>query len=481
MRKLPQKALYRIAVKGGIISPGELLRIIELARSLGQNALHFGSRQDILLSCPEPNAAASTRFGDIVLEPIKSSLYSNIVCSYVSADIFGKTPWLTSSSYLYILEQFNYRPKLEVNITDPRQRLTPLFSGHLNFIASVREDYWYLYVRLPSWKENVVFPALIHSWELAEVAEALNELPDLETIDEVVQVVNKGRDLKLRNIEEDLVIPFYPFPYYEGMNRLDAAHYWLGLYWRNNGYDLNFLEATCRLCLEHRIGKICVTTWKSLIINGIPTEKRIEWEKLLGRFGINARHSSLELNWHLPVADDDALKLKTYLVRAFDQRDISTYGLTFGVSSPYSRPFTSIIIDSERPAGVIDGYAVRPTYNVRYARNFDPNTREYIEYARQVDKSELVELMVELSRLYFEQLNDRSTEVVGASPEKKPADSTLSVLQCKNCQTIYDPALGDPENGIAPNTAVSSLPIDYSCWTCGSSLAEFEEVELVLD
>ena len=69
------------------------------------------------------------------------------------------------------------------------------------------------------------------------------------------------------------------------------------------------------------------------MVKGITEKDRLAWEKLLGKYGINMRHSSLELNWHIPVADNEALELKNYLVRVLDQRDISTYGLTFSIKT----------------------------------------------------------------------------------------------------------------------------------------------------
>lgn len=470
--------LHRLLVKGGIISPGEFLRVIELARRLGQNGIHFGSRQDILFASPAPSAEVLADFPEFDLEPLHESQYANIVCSYASAEIFRKTPWLTSSTFLYILEQFSFQPRLEINITDPNQRLTPLFTGHLNFIAAPREEYWYCYVRLPGWETLEPFPALIHSWDIATVAEAIDRAGTLASIDEVVTVANQGNDLNLRNIDEELAIPFYPFPYYEGMNRINADAYWLGLYWRNNWYDLDFMEAACRLCLEHRIGKLCITSWKSFIVSGLPADRRIEWEKLLGRFGINARHSSLELNWHLPVADKEALNLKSYLVRAFDQRDISTYGLTFGITSGYSRPFTSIVIEPERLGGLIDGHAVRPTYNIHHARNFDPNTRDYVEYARQVDRSELVELMVELSRLYFAQLDEGPRTLTREKATREKEKTIQEVWQCGHCLSVYDPEIGDPAQDVPAGTSYASLPEEYSCWTCGAGKEDFTPLEM---
>jgi len=66
----------------------------------------------------------------------------------------------------------------------------------------------------------------------------------------------------------------------------------------------------CDLCSENKIGKISITPWKSFIVKGIPQHSKLKWEKFLGKFGINVRHSMLEMNWHLPVNDKDALSLK---------------------------------------------------------------------------------------------------------------------------------------------------------------------------
>ncbi|MBB4079153.1 rubredoxin [Lewinella aquimaris] len=473
--------LHRVSVRGGILAPSELLTVIDLARELGLDGIHFGSRQDILFPVRPDQIDILRKYPRLQVESPANGHHANIMCSYVAADIFPSTPWLTSSAYLYILEQFSFPTPLEINLTDPRQRLVPLFTGHLNFVASDEEDYWYLYLKLPGWTEMRTFPALIHGWDLGRVAGSLcaAELP--EDLEEVIAIVHENENLNLRDLQRDLAITFRPFPYYEGMNRLDTDHYWLGLYWRNNWYALDFMAAACELCLEHRIGKISITPWKSFIVSGIPDGERLSWEKLLGRFGINARHSSLELNWHLPVADGDALELKRYLVREFDRRDISTYGLTFGISRGSDVPFTSIVIEREElRAGFVDGFVVRPLYTLKCARNFDPNTRVYAEYARRVDRSELAELMVEISQLYFDQLNEQLEQVIESKPQAESQAPGRDVQQCGRCLSVYDPALGEPESEIAPGTPFADLPVGYRCWTCGAEKDSFTTIQLTL-
>ena len=45
------------------------------------------------------------------------------------------------------------------------------------------------------------------------------------------------------------------------------------------------------------------------------------------------------------------------------------------------------------------------------------------------------------------------------------------------CGYIYDPAVGDPDSGIAPGTAFKDIPDDWVCPVCGVSKDEFEPLE----
>lgn len=46
---------------------------------------------------------------------------------------------------------------------------------------------------------------------------------------------------------------------------------------------------------------------------------------------------------------------------------------------------------------------------------------------------------------------------------------------CTVCGYVYDPAIGDPDNGIAPGTSFEDLPGDWVCPECGASKEDFEE------
>ena len=48
---------------------------------------------------------------------------------------------------------------------------------------------------------------------------------------------------------------------------------------------------------------------------------------------------------------------------------------------------------------------------------------------------------------------------------------------CTVCGWVYDPAEGDPDNGIAPGTAFEYLPDDWRCSLCFAGKSELESVK----
>ncbi|MEW6078429.1 MAG: rubredoxin [Thermodesulfobacteriota bacterium] len=46
---------------------------------------------------------------------------------------------------------------------------------------------------------------------------------------------------------------------------------------------------------------------------------------------------------------------------------------------------------------------------------------------------------------------------------------------CNVCGYVYDPAEGDPDNGVPAGTAFEKLPEDWTCPVCGASKDEFSK------
>lgn len=79
----------------------------------------------------------------------------------------------------------------------------------------------------------------------------------------------------------------------------------------------------------------------------------------------------------------------------------------------------------------------------------------------------LPDLLIQLSKLYFRQLDISEEEKAGVVSGRERSDPALS-YQCRSCMTIYDKKYGDPTAGIHPGTPFEKLPGDYLCPLCAS-------------
>ena len=52
----------------------------------------------------------------------------------------------------------------------------------------------------------------------------------------------------------------------------------------------------------------------------------------------------------------------------------------------------------------------------------------------------------------------------------------MAQYECTVCGYVYDPEVGDPDNGVAPGTAFEALPEDWVCPVCGAGKTAFEEI-----
>jgi len=61
--------------------------------------------------------------------------------------------------------------------------------------------------------------------------------------------------------------------------------------------------------------------------------------------------------------------------------------------------------------------------------------------------------------------------------KQKKGKNIMKKYVCDVCGWVYDPAVGDPDGGIAPGTAFEDIPDDWVCPLCGVGKDEFSPVE----
>lgn len=53
----------------------------------------------------------------------------------------------------------------------------------------------------------------------------------------------------------------------------------------------------------------------------------------------------------------------------------------------------------------------------------------------------------------------------------------MQKYECVACGYVYDPAKGDPDNGVAPGTKFEDVPDSWVCPECGVGKDQFEPVK----
>jgi len=477
---------------GGIVSPGYLKDILEIAASCGVEDISFGRRQQLRMDVPAKHAALFDKLcAKKNIQFYKGGeVMPNIVSSYPAANIFTADTWLKEGVYKDIFYALDHTPQLKINVCDNSQSFVPFFTGHINWIASPNTHYWYLYIRFPKTHTVYCWPELIYTNDVAQVSKQLEAI--LLQDREAYYGNDKADGKKLfanfkkihsyigKPIETELVLPKFYLPYYEGFNQVDN-NYWLGIYRRDELFPVSFLIDVCDICLETKVGQLYTTPWKSIIVKGIERSNRILWDHALGKYRINVRHAANELNWQVGDTGEEGLVLKRHIVRYFDKEDVRTYGLSFAVQIyPSSSMFGSVIIRKQQNKNPHKLKSLE-RFDILYNPDFNPNSGELIMYRDGVEKDHIGTYLVSLCKMFYEQ--ESKTDILHHHVNVQPAQTVVSVKQtklihqCKHCLTVYDETTGDAENNVAAGTAFNDLPDAYHCPLCDAEKKDFIEVE----
>jgi rubredoxin len=470
--------LIKINLPGGFISAGDLYEILLIAEGAGAESIRFGNRQQLYFN------VTADRLEDMELDMLKSAISyeidddsrPNIISSYVADTIFTHYDgWLREGVYKDIFDGFDYQPKLKVNLVDSNQTFVPFFSGHINFIASNTNNYWFTYVRFPKTDQLFCFPTLVYSEDIPALAKAIEDTilqkkdlfynrGEVDT-DLFYKMSQKKLNVVFKQVTEALKLPDFYLPYYEGFNKY-SNKYWLGVYRRNELFSLSFLKDVCLLCLKNRIGQIYTTPWKSLIVKGIEQADRPQWGLILSKYHFNIRHAANELNWQVEDVCSEGLELKLQLVRQFEEADLRTYQLCFAIKTqPKTGLRGSIIIKKETEV----------LFSISHTRDFNPNSKDEVLYAEHLERADLAENLIKLCNGFYKSQSE------AIEPTELPNDAIQQektiVYECSCCLSRYDMQYGDLANNVAPGTEFESID-SYNCPVCDAPKNEFRSVSV---
>ena len=109
-------SFVKINFLGGIISPGDLLKILNVLASLKLRHVRFGLRQQLLIPVDADilmDLVSCLGAAGIAYEADKE-MYPNIVSSYPAEEVFIQGTWLSEGVYRDILDGMDHQPKLKI-------------------------------------------------------------------------------------------------------------------------------------------------------------------------------------------------------------------------------------------------------------------------------------------------------------------------------------------------------------------------------
>jgi rubredoxin len=489
---MKNSSTIKINFRGGIISPGDLYNILVAATKVNIRHVSFGLRQQLLINVGIENKQTLVDELDLIdiAYEVGDVQYPNIVSSYPAEEIFINNTWLSEGVYKDIFDGIDYQPTLKINVSDSNQSFTPMLTGNINWVAAKEAaHFWHLFIRFP--KTNTIYEwnQLVYTNDVARVSKEIEQIirdhrerfsDNTEAQGEtLMKLVHTDRYIT-KPVEKAVQLPSFNLPYYEGFNKYNNNKYWMGVYRRDELFSVDFLKEVCRLCLETKIGQLCSTPWKSIIIKGIDEKDKHKWSLLLDKYHLNVRHAANELNFQ--VEDDciEGLALKNYLVKQLNSEDTRTFGLCIGIKTRNkSEVFSSILVKC-KPLLKIFGWELLYVYDILCAHDFNPNARTGFVFSSNNPKFLLSEQLRRSVNAFYQNREGKIAVVEKLLPTKKEVEKKpllQYVHQCADCLTVYDETVGEPESNIAAGIKFESLPADYCCPLCDGGKESFTKIE----
>jgi rubredoxin len=492
---MPDIITIKINFRGGIISPGDLYNILVAASKAKVEHVSFGLRQQLLIDVLQENyrvIAEQLHLLGIFYET-GNDQYPNIISSYPAEEVFITNTWLSEGVYKDIFDLMDHRPALKINISDSNQSFTPMLTGNINWVASLQSPhFWHLFIRFP--KTNIIYEwkEMVYTNDIARVSKHIEELifehrdqfyDNLQASGDELFALVGSRNYITKTAAAPAKLPAFNLPYYEGLNRYHDK-YWLGIYRRDELFTVNFLKELCQLCLQTKIGQLCSTPWKTIIIKNIEEKDRMYWNNLLAKHQVNVRHAANELNFQVEDNCIDGLALKHYVVKHLHEDDTRTFGICVGIKTRRKSEVFSSILVRKRPLINIFGVGFFHVYDVLCAKDFNPNERT----GKVFSKGNLKFLLPEQLRrailsFYAHQNNtiavERSVPIATAKDVAVTTTKHLPVYQCRHCLSIYDESIGEPGKGIKAGTLFEDLPENFCCDLCEAPKNDFSKTDML--
>lgn len=456
---------YKLSCAGGEISTGILRQIALDSITYGASHIKLGKRQEILI--PYKNTETYKKLENRFTSYLSNDFFikNNTVSAQSSYELVPSTSWINSETFKDLVYQLHGQTHLKINICDPKQRLIPISTGEINFIASEHENQWVCYIKKSELGLNHFISYLVPESQISNVVTSLSKFFQENKSIEIQKLENKIEPYTNRvKSNYDFIINQYnnsSETIYEGFHEFNG-YFWLGIFNRNNEFSSEFIEELSFLCSKQNIGAIYLSCNHSLIVKYIKKDHLNSWKQLIQKHNVSLRHSNFNLNCQIDEDCDYSLDLKSSILEKLNRNDISLADIKYSISCNMDDFESSVYIKKGNSyLNLIN------KYSIYYKVNFLPLTQKMVLYKTNLFKWQIISALEQLNELYSIQNHsaDYVNDNIPSINKEKILSDTKPSIQCKNCLTVYD--------DIYLNEEANIFPDEFKCYICEEGISRF--------
>ncbi|MFA9290495.1 MAG: rubredoxin [Solirubrobacteraceae bacterium] len=474
-------AYQHIKIKAGRINVDRFRQIIKVLIRYQIDKISIGEQQTIYYQGIKENELLSKSIETLNFSFQTENNY-NLVSSIPALDILASSHWIHAGVYSKIAQSFPKIKPLSVRVVDPSQRLVSLFGSQVNFIASEQLNFWYLYIRNLD-GTYFLWPVMINSNSVGGTYQILCELLtnniylDNKTL---VKLFNQQNvSISTRNYLEQPKIESMEFPYFDGLH-YTGKDYWFGFSGAKGYFTTKELDVFFVLLENIKVKEIYINLRGGLIIKGIDADKVPLLNQWIKRSTFKTGRAFNELGWQFDGLDLKAYNLKNGFSKQLSERGNENYGFSLKLI-----PKNQLNLFKEDTDYVIAYSSFLPfssifdRYKLYIKKSKNPLDGIYAQVGYSQSYEEIVEnLYTKLKSESTLQINNFILEQEEINKVESNQEKNTQLYICEECDTIYDPEIGDINQGILPGTDFKFLPEDYACSVCGAHKSAIKEIQI---
>lgn len=402
----------------------------------------------------------------------------NLVSSIPAINVVASTPWLHSGVYAKISQSFPKIKPLSVRIVDPAQRLISLFGSQINFVASEFINFWYLYVRVID-GNYFLWPVMINSNSVGDAYKILSQIlienPNLDKKSLLNLFNNQSESISTRSFLHEPKIDSMEFPNYDGIH-FTGNDYWFGFGGAKGYFKTTELDAFCVLLEQIEVKEIYLNVRGGFILKEIKNQHITLLNQCVKQSSFKTGRAFNELGWQYDVLNEKEQKLKEKFTKELASRGNENYGFSVKLISNkklnLAKEDTDYLISY---SSLIPGISLFDQFQLFIKQSKNPADGIYRSVGTKqsfglVAENLFAKLLV-ASKSQIEISNNLEISKTNLD-EEKSIDNQFEYV-CSDCNNVYNPLVGDINQGISVGTEFNFLPKDYICFVCGAEKQSF--------